>query len=144
MLSWMSVDLFDVTSSAAFAPISWIPSSLFFARLVREAEFVVMMQDGVSRDDVQFYTELDIVDCEDADKVNSLQFVKLILVHPVRYTVVLDAAMLNLKRCYVESFQGGVCMQPFIVYCASVVYAEFVVHFLRGLPESIGADKERI
>jgi hypothetical protein len=94
---------------------------------------------------VQFYTKLDGVDADDTTKVGSLEFVKPVEIHPVQYTTDLEVAMLQMKHCYCDSInEDGVCVQPFIVYCASRHYAMYVVHFLQELSAVVKGDPSRI
>jgi hypothetical protein len=116
-----------------------------FVQLIREATFVVMLQDGVSREDVQFFTKIDNLQCDDWRHVSALWFKKPIVIHPVLYTTDVMAALQNLQMCYQALFVGGVCKRPFMVFCSSVVYAEFLVGRLWGIALEVeGADPDRV
>lgn len=114
-------------------------------RILRQVfviKFVTMLQDGVSRDDVQFYTEIDAVDCEDRRHVNAMQFRKPVQVHPIRYTLDEWAAVANLKKCYREAFDDrGDCRGPFVVFCSAVCFAKFLVEVLRREAELVRRER---
>jgi hypothetical protein len=115
-----------------------------FVRLIRGAKFVVMLQDGVSRDDVQFYTELDGVDCEDRSRVSALSFKKPVVIHPIKFSTEHDVALWQVVKSYRESIDGGTCLHPFMVFCSSVHYAEFLVETLKARARELGSDPERV
>jgi hypothetical protein len=116
-----------------------------FVQLIREASFVVMLQDGVSREDVQFYTEIDSLQCDDRSRLSAQWFKKPIKIHPIQYTTEMFTALLNLENCYRRSFDHGVCTQPFMVFCSSVTYAEFLLERLQSVAQGVeGADPERV
>ena len=116
-----------------------------FVRLVREASFVVMLQDGISRDDVQFYMELDNMHCEDRARLSAMCFKKPIEVHPIRYTTNSEIAVANMIRSYESSVdRDGNCKHPFMVFCSQATYAEFLTTLLREKAEKMGADPKRI
>ena len=124
-----------------------------FVDLIRSAGTVVLLQDGKTREDVQFYTDLDGVDCEDRDKVFATQLIKPRVIHPIKYTDNCFAAVHQMVNCYKNGFvvsgDGDVddvvkSRQPFMVFSSSLVMAEFLVLTLRTAASSIGADPNRI
>lgn len=119
-----------------------------FVSLIRDAGTVVMLQDGISRDDVQFYTDIDGVDCDDRSKVLSTLFKKPRVIHPIKYTDSFESAFYMMVTCYCASFKyvdGSVqCTQPFIVFCSSLSIAEFIVTVLKETAKSNGWDHKRI
>jgi hypothetical protein len=116
-----------------------------FVQLIREAKFVVMLQDGISREDVQFYTEIDQLQCDDRSVVSAVWFKKPIVIHPVQYTTRMFLALQNLITCYEQSFVDGVCRRPFMVFCSSLKFAEFLFDQLRGVALQLeGVDPDRV
>jgi hypothetical protein len=114
-------------------------------QLIREASFVVMLQDGVSREDVQFYTKIDSLQCDNRSRLSAQWFKKPIKIHPIQYTTEMFTALLNLENCYRRSFDHGVCTQPFMVFCSPVTYAEFLLERLQSVAQRVeGANPERI
>jgi hypothetical protein len=116
-----------------------------FVNLIKNASFVVMCQDGISRDDVQFYTELDDTNCDDRARVSALWFKKPIVIHPIRFTTDHVVALLKLQEKYKGSFRGGICVHPFMVFCSHKTYAEYIVEMLQECAGAIeGADPDRV
>ena len=115
-----------------------------FASLIRGAEFVCMMQDGISREDIQFYTELNDVQCEDRSVLSATQLLKPTVIHPIKYTSNSYNAMIELCHCYRDSFHNGTCQQPFMVFCSSVHHAQYIVDTLKNAARQMHVDEERI
>jgi hypothetical protein len=106
---------------------------------------VMLLQDGVSQPDVQFYTEIDNVDCVDRRDVSALCMRKPISIHPIRFTTKYYIAVANLEKCYEDSLDDDyACLHPFMVFCSSVVFAEFLVHRLQAKATEAGGDPKRI
>lgn len=117
-----------------------------FCRFIREAKFVAMCQDGVSREDVQFVTDICGVDADDRARVGSYSFNCPIEIHPIQYTTKWEDAVLTTRRCYSDGFQEGSDghQRPFMVFCSSVIFAEFMLQLLKTDAEAIGADPARV
>lgn len=111
-------------------------------RLVQNAKNVVMLQDRLSINNVQFYMELENVDCADRAKVSAAMFDRPIEIHPLCYTTEQFEAIANIKKCYQNSFELGVCVHPFMVMCSSAALAEYIVHMLRKTADEMGTDKK--
>ena len=119
-----------------------------FVDLLKDAGTVVMLQDGISRDDVQFYTDIDGVDCDDRSNVVCTQLKKPRVIHPIKYTDSFKTAFHMMVKCYTSAFEevdGSVkCTQPFIVFCSSLSVAEFIVTVLKETGKRNNWDINRI
>lgn len=115
-----------------------------FVMLIRAAKFVALLQDGISRDDIQFYTELCSVDAEDRTQVNALKFTKPTLIHPLQYTTQFETAVDCCIRAYENSIDNKVCLHPFMVFCNTVQNAIFLMSQLQDAARNMGSDPERI
>ena len=108
-----------------------------FVQLVNEADFVVMLQDGVSRDDAQFYTEICNVACDDRTRVTAMSFRKPVRIHPLKRPTKWEAAGANMTKCDIDPIKDGHCQQPLMVFCSSVKFAEFLVEHLRKVASTM-------
>ena len=101
-----------------------------------------MLQDGISRDDVQFYTDIDQIDCDDRNHVIATRLIKPRVIHPIKYCENLYAAVHQMVVCYKNGFENGPATlpdssqgpkssQPFMVFSSSLVMAEFLVIVLK-------------
>lgn len=102
---------------------------------MRDASFVVMLQADVSCDDVQFYTEMGHVECENRQHVSALSFRKPVRIHPILFTTNVCTAVIKMLECYANSIDDNECMHPFMVFCSSVKFAEFLVSELQKKQE---------
>ena len=92
-----------------------------------------MLQDGVSKDDVQFYMEIDCRQMDNSYVVSGLKFEKPTIIHPILFTDHMWPAVQNLMNNYKESFnRNGHCRHPFIVFCSHVTFTEYIVGTLRN------------
>ena len=122
-----------------------------FQFFIRDASMVVMCQDGVSVNDVQFYTEIVGVQALDRESVACYNFKKPLVVHPIYYTQDRFDATRNLFHCYRNVFAqddatgNWSCVRPFMVFCSQVNYAEFLVEQLREIAKALpGAMLDRV
>lgn len=107
-----------------------------FVQSIKDATTVVLLQDGVSQDDVKFYTEIADVQFDDKEQIKTFKFVKPIHMHLFQMTMDLFIAVAKLEECYCTSFNNkSICMQPFVVFCSSVVFAKYLVGRLREVAE---------
>jgi hypothetical protein len=108
--------------------------------LVRRAKNVLLMQDGVSAEDVQFYTEESGITAGDRTYIAASKFIKPNHMHPIEATDDQWKALANLVECYELSFDDrGRCQRPFMVFCSSQTFADFLVELLK----ETGADLKR-
>ena len=102
-----------------------------FVKLVKEAGTVVMLQDGISKDDVQFYTDIDGIDYDDRSNIVCTQLRKPRVIHPIKYTDSFEIAFATMIKYYTSAFEDvngtAECTQPFIVFCSSLSLAEFII-----------------
>ena len=116
-----------------------------FCRLIRGAEFVVMLQASLSQEDVQFYTEIDGVQAEDCNRISGFKLVKPLKVHPIEWTTDCFQAFANMVQRYKTSFDASGCRQPFMVFCSQCNFAEYIVEYLKDVAGTIeGADPDRV
>jgi hypothetical protein len=114
--------------------------------IIREAEFVVMMQDGITGQDVEFYTSMDHVSHDDRARVSSLCLKIPTEIHPIKYTHDQQLALKNLLDCYRQAFENGAteATQPFMVFCSTCQYAQFLVEMLRKEAAVMNKNPNRI
>lgn len=133
--------------------VNMLPIYKVFTRLISSADHVVMLQDGITRDDVQFHTDIENIDCEDRSHVSAFCFNKPVHIHPLKFTTDLYVALGNLLKCYSDAciadgdIAEGMFTQvrhPFMVLCNSAVLAEFIVTQLRAEAVKRKADPNRI
>jgi hypothetical protein len=119
----------------------------------RNARNVIMLQEGISLEDVRFYTEADDVAPDDRGRVSASAFLKPICIHPIQWTYDMRTAIGKLVEEYKASFEdhigeGGVvtkvCTQPIMVFCSKASVCERIVVMLIQAAEDIGADTERV
>jgi hypothetical protein len=116
-----------------------------FKGILRDAKSVIMLQEGVSKEDAQFFTEIDNVDCESRLKVHAIHFKRPSHIHPIKVTSEFYFALFNLKKHYRDSItNGGGCENPFMVFVNSCAMAEFLVHVLRAEALAVGGEPDRI
>jgi hypothetical protein len=58
----------------------------WFMKLIAEATNVVLLQDGITLPDVQFFTETDNIGAGERTKVGAYKLEKPTVIHPVKYT----------------------------------------------------------
>jgi Origin of replication binding protein len=124
----------------------------WFKTYVETARGVILLQDGISTDDVRFYSEMckPPIDPVDREHVFCVEFKKPIIIHPIQMTVNYNDALINLVNCYKKSLEGVVsdgfrsCEHPFMVFCTSCVMAEFIVTILREEAVIANADPKAI
>jgi hypothetical protein len=73
-------------------------------KLQKGAKNVIMLQDGITRNDIQFYTEAEGVECDNREHVSGYCFLKPIEIHPLSYTTNHLVAIGNLVECYKSAF----------------------------------------
>ena len=135
--------------------------------LQKGAKNVVMLQDGITRNDIQFYTEAEGIECDNRLMVSGHCFLKPIKIHPLSYTNDHLVALGNLVVCYKKAFEVEVelelelglesaalervngspfnkCLHPFMVFCSNVAMARTILAILRKAAEEIGADPHRV
>jgi hypothetical protein len=115
-----------------------------YRRVLQTADNVIMLQDGLTRNDIQFHTEIDNVDCEDRSKVSAYSFEKPVEIHPLQCTTDFYMALQNLRECYRTACKDKTMEHPFMVMCNSAVVAEFLVCQLRETAKAEGTKPERI
>ena len=115
-----------------------------FVQLIKNAEFVCMLQDGVSHEDIQFYTNLENEQCDNRVVMNAIKFVKPVEIHPIKYTTDCFAAMDAMVQKYKNSVHNGICHQPFMVFCSSKRFASYITEYLKQVASTVGADEDRI
>ena len=104
-----------------------------FVHLVKAAQFVVMLQDGISLEDVKFYTEVCSLSPTDRQHVSGTSFLKPVHIHPITYTTNVWAAVHNLITAFRTAFDNeGTCVRPFMVFCNQVNFCEFLLLLLRS------------
>jgi hypothetical protein len=125
--------------------------------LQKGAKNVIMLQDGITRNDIQFYTEAEGIECDNRIMVSGHCFLKPIKIHPLSYTNDHLVALGNLVVCYKKAFEPesaeleldngsrfAKCLHPFMVFCSNVGMARTILAILRKAAEEIGADPDRI
>jgi hypothetical protein len=118
--------------------------------LQQKAKNVILLQDGITLEDVQFFAEADEWDCESRDKVSAYCFAKPVEIHPIVYTNDHEAAIGNMLTKYRGSFQrnkDGVveCCDPFMVFCSNASMCESLVRALKLVAIEVeGADPDRV
>ena len=90
-----------------------------------------MMQDGISIEDISFYTECDGTNATDRSLVSACLFTKPIVLHPIKYTTDIYVVAHKMLQFYKQSVSSGSCVYPFIVFCTKVSFAEFIVDELK-------------
>jgi hypothetical protein len=118
------------------------------AGLQKRSKNVVLLQEGITMEDVQFFTEAENIDCDNRNKVSPCCFVKPIEIHPIEYTTDHSAAVANLVEQYKLSFEmtdtGLVCKYPCMVFCSNAKMCEILVRLLSKTADEIGAEKNRV
>ena len=120
-----------------------------FEDLLTDAENVILLQDKVSLEDVQFFTEMCGVNAEDREQVKCFCFLKPTLIHPIKFTKNFLQALHHLLQRFRKSIKTidgrAQCTEPFMVFCSSRVIAEVLVCFLKEVGKSFGTyDSERV
>jgi hypothetical protein len=116
-----------------------------FKYLLTNAQHVVMLQDGITENNVQFYTSFVGIEALDRRYVHGCCFQKPVEIHPIKMTLDFHPAVVNMLKCYKNSIQpGGACLHPFMVFCNSAVLAEFFCRLLRTTATQCNADTKRI
>jgi len=120
-----------------------------FVQLIKGVSTVVLLQDGISRDDVQFYTDIDGVDCDDRNQILATQFIKPRRIHPIKYSQNFIAATHMMVQSYSHSFRRNIdgvyeCTQPFMVFCSSLYLATFLTKLLQRTAAERGWEHKRI
>jgi hypothetical protein len=97
----------------------------------------VLLQEGVSAEDAQF-TEGVIAGITVGDRTHiaTLTFHKSIHKHPIAATSdqVAGTRPANSVECYESPLDArGVCRRPFIVFCSSQTFANFLVELLKEM-----------
>ena len=70
--------------------------------LIKNATLVVMCQDGISLDDIQFFTEFNDDEATNRNNIYAKKFIKPIVLHPIKWTEDLCTASRNMFMCYKE------------------------------------------
>ena len=117
-----------------------------FIHLVKDTKFIVMLQDGISLEDIRFYMEVCGVSPMDDAQVAGMLFEKPVHIHPITYTMDVWCAVHNLVKALRNAYDNaGTCVCPFMVFCNQVNFCEFLIKLLRAQAESIPrADKMHI
>jgi Origin of replication binding protein len=111
----------------------------WFKTYMERANGVILLQDGISTEDVRFFSEMckPAIDPMDRQHVHCIEFKKPIVIHPIQMTLIYNDALINLVTCYKKSLGTLVTKgyraseHPFMVFCTSCVMAEFIVTILR-------------
>jgi Origin of replication binding protein len=101
-----------------------------FKYLLTKTQRVVMLQDGITENDVQFYTSVVGIEALNRRYVHGCCFQKPVEIHPIQMTLDFHPAVVNMLKCYKNSIQpGGACLHVFRVFCNSAVLAELFVAY---------------
>ena len=113
--------------------------------MVNNAHNVIIMQDELTQDDVEFYTPMDGIESNDRLHVSAYSIEKPIRIHPIRYASCELTAQNNLRKCYERSIcKDGKCIAPIMVFVSSKMKCEYLMYFSKELAEDVGANPERI
>ena len=121
-----------------------------FVRLLKDSGTVVLLQDDISRDNVQFYTDIENIDCDSRDNIVAVKMEKPREIHPIKYSKNCFAAVHRMVECYKNGRsrrdgEGAIeCTQSFMVFSSSLVMAEFLVLILKDVARQNNADPNRI
>ena len=101
-------------------------------KLVRKARHVIMMEDGLTRDDVKFYTEMDDIEPEDRRHVTAQQLVKPVVIHPIEWTDNMYTALRAMMKRFEPSCftEDGRLENPFMVFCSSAAMCVVIYDML--------------
>jgi hypothetical protein len=120
-------------------------------KIQKNAQNVIMLQEGISLEDVRFYTEAEDIAPDDRGHVNASCFLKPIEIHPIRWTSDLPSAYGVLVKEFKESFEASgvdgltqVCKHPFMVFCSNASVCETIVVMLKNAAVHVGADPLRV
>ena len=109
-----------------------------FVNLVKDAKFVVMVQDGISPEDVRFYMEICGISPTNREQVAGVSFEKPVHIHPITYTTDVWNAVHNLVEALRNAYNDeGTCIRPFMVFCNQVNFCEFLVKLLMATAKDI-------
>lgn len=122
-----------------------------FATLIQNAKLVVMLQHGITREDVRFYSVIDNIDPEDRRRTIAMKFEKPYKSHPIKFMSELPELVVvmlrNYKKSIISAEDGSdrkVCNRPFIVYSSTASFAEFICYILKKAAKEVGGDASRI
>ena len=98
-----------------------------FGRLIDKAQNVVMLQDGITIEDVRFYTEVCGVAPTNRDRVSGVSFIKPVHIHPITYTTDVWASVHMLVKEFKNAYNAeGTCVRPFMIFCNQVNFCKFL------------------